>query len=500
MTTPTTTSPTPATKRGRWPLVVGLVVAAAAVVVFLTVLLPTMRRGGRIDALSESLDKPYKELVESDDPELNDALAKRLHDASRPWKNRVGIANVLMRRDRSSVVFDAMRTGDLEVRTVALAALQRHPSFGKQVAPDPAMRVNETIVAWLGRADDPTRRRAIEIAMARRPKEALPSIRAIAGSEKEPPEMRRTAIGALQAYVDCDAVATLQKVALHDRDAGVRLGAIQALDILARYRGGPCAAVLSEATVREAVAAGLAHPGDERDDRLLRRGVISLMKKTPSLAEGQLEALRARLAPTVDLSERRDALDALASLGDAKVLADLPRYVHDADEGIRHSAAGAVARIRDTEKFRPFATLLVGYVRDEKAPSGASAFTDALLRLRGDAGSWVGFPPRPRETPSRAAPAERELVKALFEKGEAQGVTRAGVADAWYRHYAKQAGLDPAGVDAVVATRDAFWAKARGGDAAGARALLDADANAKAHPALFLYERGWLDARGGASG
>ena len=491
-----TPTPPPAARTNRRRLLVAGAIAVAAVLAFVAFLLPGIRRDAQLDALSDSLDVNFKALAASDDPGIQDALVARMEDASKPFGNRVGAATVLLHRNRGSLVERALRTGSLDQRTVALAALRRHNSFGKQVAVDQAEHVKRTLVEWLGRSGDRTRKIALEVASRLRPPEALPSIRALVAAPGEPSDVRRMAIVALHMYADCEAVPDLHRLAKADADPAVRKAALQALDGLHGTRGAPCKAVLTDEMMKEAVAAALAHPGEQEADRLLRQYAMMAIRKDRDLAAGQVDVLRARLAPGPAVAERREALETLASVGDERTIADLARYVHDAEDGMRHSAAIAVARIREPDKFKPHAMLLVGYVRDERSKSGEAAFSAALERLRADANRWVGFPDRGPETERKGRPSERELVKELYAKGEGQGVTRAQVADALFRHHAGQAGLDAKGMEAAVALRESFWAKARANDVAGARALLEADAVAKSHPAVFLYERGWLDARG----
>jgi HEAT repeat protein len=486
MTVPS--SPPPASRRRavRIAVVAGAIVAVLVVV--LLVFLPPLRRSARIGALSPAEDVGFREMVGDDDPELNAELAEALRDGSRTYRNRVGIAKMLLRRQPAAVE-TAVRSGDLDTRVVALSALLTHSSFVPQFVRNPSYRVRETVLEWLRRDGDGTRSTALVIAQMPdvRSAEVLAAIRRLLASDV-PAKQRREAIDALKNYVDCESAAEIDRIARSDPEPETRLRAMQALGSFLRAKGSPCAAVVSVEKVGEVVASALAHPGEEKEDRALRQGAMIEMALTPALAEGKVAALRARLDPKVHGAERRQALETLAAVRDPEAIASLPRFAHDPEAGVRSSVVQIVTRLKDPAEARRNVALLVGYVRDEPSSSALGVFQAALNRLRNEADSYVGFPTKYSQV---GGPGLVDFVKRLFQ-GEADGATRASVAEAWFRHLAKREGLDDAGIAAAVAVREAFWAKARADDVAGAKAALDGSPLPAAHPDLFRYETGWL--------
>lgn len=137
---------------------------------------------------------------------------------------------------------------------------------------------------------------------------------------------------------------------------------------------------------------------------------------------------------------------------------------------------------------------LVGYLRDEPIPSGHEfTLRAAYGMVRRKAGAWVGLPGSLREGKADIASMDAPL-KALFGKGVVEGVTRAQVAAELWRWLAERRGVPAAEVPAAEQARDAFWAKAKAGDVAGAKALLE-PLRAKV-PELWTYEHGWLLSHG----
>jgi HEAT repeat protein len=491
--------------------VLAVVVVGAVVLLFVV---PPMQRASRIGALTEAEDANFRALVASDDEGLDAALEKALFDDSRSFRNRVGVAKLLLRRRAGfAPVERALRDPDLSTRTAALAALHTRDFFHKQILPDPSYRVQETVLEWIRREGDPSRRRALILLQtpALKTPEALPAIRrmiapAAPGTtfSKEESDLRRAAVDALRGYVDCEAADDLLAVAKGDPEPVTRLRAVQALASLHRAKDAPCAETLPEERVVEAVHAALSHRGDTPDDRALRLGAMSEIARTPDWAQGKVEALRAFLAPDVSPIERRQALETLVKIEDPQTVAALPRYFHDPAPEVRSSAAATAAQDRAPDAVRTHGSLLVGYVRDERSPGGIASFEAALVRLQNDAGEWPGLPKELVEAGRQASTTLRQLLATLYKEGRAETRTRQGeavaveretVAREAFRHVARRVGLADARVGEAETLRDAFWEKARAGDVSGARSMLEESALAKEHPALFLYETGWLLSR-----
>src|SRR5207253_567230 len=84
-------------------------------------------------------------------------------------------------------------------------------------------------------------------------------------------------------------------------------------------------------------------------------------------------------------------------------------------------------------------------------------------------GHWLGFPARLRDKGGAFDPEVERVTVAVFQGKEADGATRAGVAEAWWDWLAHRNGLEKQeDVDAGRKARDAFWAKAKAGHAPGA--------------------------------
>jgi HEAT repeat protein len=490
-----------------------VLVVGAAIVLFV---LPPMRRAARVRDVTEAEDANFRALVASDDPGLDAALEEALFDGSRSFRNRVGVAKLLLRRRAGfPPVERALRDPDLSTRVAALAALHTRDFFHKQVLPDPSYRVRETVLEWVRREGDTSRRRALVLLQtpALKTPEALPAIRKMIEPvppgttlSKEESDLRRAAVDALRNYVDCEAADALLAVAKNDPEPVTRLRAVQALAALHRAKDAPCAETLPEERVAEVVHAAFAHPGEDSDDRALRLGAMSEMARTPEWGKAKAAELRARLASDVSPIERRQALETLVKIDDAETVATLPRWFHDDSPEVRSSAATTVAQDRAPEAIREHGSLLAGYVRDEHAPGGVAAYEAALVRLQADAGSWPGIPPEIVQDAHAFSTNVRHFLARLYKEGRAEARTKQGVlvstdretvAREAFRQVAKRLGLeDAAKVAEAEAFRDAFWEKARAKDVAGARALLESSPVARSNPGLFLYESGWLAARG----
>ncbi len=110
----------------------------------------------------------------------------------------------------------------------------------------------------------------------------------------------------------------------------------------------------------------------------------------------------------------------------------------------------------------------------------------------GNDGPW-SVPERLRKERGNVAILSKPL-DALFKTGSFEGVTRASLSEAVWRWLARRRGVPLEDLDKAWQARRDFWAKARTGDAAGAKAVLAPRLPAEAD--LWAYESGWLASKG----
>ncbi len=475
-------------------IVLGASAAALLVGLFLWLVWPGIQ--WRIWIRGAEKEEYQKYLLAEQDPALVDLLADGVGNGDLGPRTRVALAQILSKKSRGGVLDKLLREGDLTTRTTVLQAVRHEAYFGTHFVEDPSFRIPQTILEWLARDGDATRVDAVALALlpSLKSREALPSIRRMLG-EAGPAAAgtRGMAAGAVAAFEDCESVPTLLAMARSEPDPVTRLRALQALVQLLDARGSPCAAQLNEEAVRDVVAKALRQEGQDSFNRALRMGALLKLKDHPRWLAAEAAAVRALLADDrVADPERRTAMDALVAAGDPETVAGFARWFHAPSPELRSEAVNLAAN--SGVGGRSLASCLIGIVRDERASD--AAFGRALQEVRALTGSWaaVGFPAK-HVGPKADAAALNAFIGNLFRAGEADGVTRESVAETLFRWLAGKRGLSPEETDAAVAARAAFWAKARAGDAAGARAALDALAGKASDAELWTYERGWLLAR-----
>jgi len=206
-------------------------------------------------------------------------------------------------------------------------------------------------------------------------------------------------------------------------------------------------------------------------------------------ARGEVQAI---LDDPAENSEavRRAALAALASVRGDAFAERLPRYFHDEDPYIRSEAVSAARTYQSAPGTR---------TASRAASSGSSA-TRRRTRWRSPPpsrrsgprrGSGSGSPPTSSARSSSGRPTSSSWPTSS-PRGEARGVHRLAWADAFFGWWAKELGLDEAGVEKALATRRAFWEAAEKGDLAGARRALDEHGSRP--KGLLAYEEGWVEA------
>ena len=496
--TPAPDAPPPA-PRGRRPIVVGTLVVVLVAVGAGIWLWPGTQWGFWIRGAEKR--EFFDNLVNERDERIVDKIAAAMRDESLGAGLRTVLASILIRRDRLPLVERALKDGDLSTRTIALTALNRDHYFPRYLD-DLQYRVRETLLDWVHRDGDDTRASALAMLTypAAKSPEILPVVRALLTSAPDSDgrpsadvPLRSAAISTLVAYQDCGSVPTLAALVKGDPDPQVRMHALQGLAQFHDQEKSPCAGIVTDASLGDLAVEALSYPGDSGTERGFRMAALLLLAAHPALAKGNLDAIRARLGATVNHIERRTALTALLASKDERVVQEFPRWFHDDAANVRSEAATTAtwkSAPYDDPRFR---SCLVGYLRDETAPDTfENTFLNVLAHLHAVAGSWVGLPPNHATGKGASPEALRPFFRDLYFKGQAEGVTRESVADAWFRWLAEQSGRDLAGVTAAVRVRDAFWAKARAGDVAGAKAALaDPDGPATSKD-LFTYEQGWL--------
>ena len=438
-----------------------------------------------------------KKLVAEQDPAVLDVIEDVMRDADQSDHTRLALADVLLAKNRLGLVEKALKDPRLDVRVVALRALSRLQYFRKQYVEDAAWGVGPTVAAWL--SDPRSKSRASAAALSnvvwpggeQAPDDVRRALRAMVAAQGGAAQAnaRAAAAGVLAGWNDCEAAPDLLVRAKTDDEPYARLRILQAVVQLYDARG--CGDRLPEAEVRAAFESCVAWPGDGDLNRSVRMAAVMTVHRHPEWAGPVLATMRARAAD-VDLheAERRATLDALVAAKDADVVTGFSRWFHDPSPGMRASAVASVQLEASPVATAAYESCLVGYLRDEPIPTTHEfSLRAAYGMLRRKAGAWVGLPGALRDGKADIAAMDAPL-KALFGKGEVEGVTRAQVAAALWRWLAERRGVPAAEVADAEKARDAFWAKARAGDVAGARAALE-PLRAK-WPELWTYEDGWL--------
>ncbi len=445
-----------------------------------------------------------EELAESETPDLDEKLDSILHDADKAFNVRTQIGSVLIKRGRMAYVERALASDDLDVRRVALAVLHAHQHvipaggdvwFQRDVAENPAYRVQDTLLAWLGRDGDLSRFNAVRIASELGLEESVPLLRKLVVPAHEGTLSRpergivSAAANALVGFKDCESIPTLLDVAKSSGDERVRLRMAQVVYQAVSAPNAICKDAVPEEEVKAMVTAGLDGAPE------VKQGSLLLLSQRPEWARESTD----RLLSILDDEEgdnpyvRRAALGALAAAGDEAFGRRLPRYFHAADFNIRSQAVSASRAYAGKPGFEDFFEgCWIGVLRDETESS--LAFDSALGGLRDRAGTVVGLPAAVLGQPKGRRERGIEFREEIYEKGESYGLDRLAWVDTWFDWWASQTGLESKEERAAaLAARRAFWDAARAGDAESARKALDG-VPAGDGP-LFTYEQGWLAAR-----
>jgi hypothetical protein len=308
------------------------------------------------------------------------------------------------------------------------------------------------------------------------------------------PRDRRTlliaAAGAAEKFAQCDSMPRILELARTHPDSLVRLRCMQIAE-RSMYRVNPppaCPDAVPAAGVEAVVTAALSD--EERSVRMGALLILARHQEWSAKLEEPLQALLDNKERTP--SERRHALEVLATLGRPAFVERFPMYFHAEGFEIRSSAARAIGALESA----PLTGCLVGIVDRENEQE--QLWRDAMDGLRQAAGTWVGLPADLVKLSLKDQAEFRKVLHTLFVRGEIEGATRQGVVEAWFRWWCGQLKLDEATTEKAVAARAAFWAAAEKGDVAGADAALNAVGTDR--PGLFTYERGWLLSRGNAGG
>jgi hypothetical protein len=446
-----------------------------------------------------------KKLRAENDPALVARLSKALLDASKGHRTRVSIAHVLIEKNRIGEVEAALKSPDASTRYVALATLASKTYFRKQYVEDASWGVERILLEWVGDADDRHRAEAIAIATdvwrePPAPNGLVGPLRAILASKGESEaewSARVAAASAVAQYRDCASVPHVVEVAKGDANAQVRLRSLQAVAEFFDDPKATCKDAVPAETVLGVVDAALGSDAAGNALRALRMGAMQVLKAHRDWIPARADRLRSALEGNAEPAERRLALETLVVGEDPTTLSTFAKWFHDPALGVRSSAVSSAEGMKPaTDKDAPDVSAvaeacLVGIVRDEPADGSDWGFAHAIGRLRQLAGEWVGFPAAYRQAGSGLTAEIHRRLKDLHKNGKIDDVSREAVADAWWRWLAKRNGLDTdEAVDAARRVRDAFWAKAKAGDRAGAKAALGDSPPGRT--ALWAYERGWL--------
>ena len=453
--------------------------------------------------------REYSERITAEqDPAIVPFLVAGFRDGDKADATRVTLGNLLVgKKNRAAEVEAALRDPSLDVRRLALMVLAPRDYFSSQYLEDPAYGVEKTLLEWLKDSKAKSRSAGIEIVpRVWGPTNVTPEVIRVlvdllntpsgGGDDTEAARLRWNAAMKLQAYKDCASAASILAAAKFEPNAYARMVEMQQVVQLFDSTEGKCAKEIPEGEIEALVVSCFEHAGTTSEDRAQRMAAMQAFERHPAWARTSVEAMRRLLAadstPANEV-ERRTVLDALVGVKDPPTLAGFARHFHDVYAGVRSSAVQSVIYSKGGLDAQNFESCLVGFLRREPATASNQSYAlrSALQKLRMFAPEWLGFPARARPLGPSPSVEIDEVMKKIFADKEIGGITRATVSDAWWDWLAKKNGLD---TDEAVAAgkrvRDAFWQKADAGDAAAAKAVLDA-APAKDSP-LWGYERGWL--------
>ncbi len=439
-------------------------------------------------------------LVTSKLRQVDERLADDLGDDSLPFRVRVVLGDVLVERHRLERVEQVLRQGSAAGRHAALATIYSRIGklglewFQREYVARAEYGVPDLLVSWLQEPRTASRSVAAKIAAAAHVRKAIPALRAIVrgegdlGTTREQRAVLSEAAQALISLGDCEAVPLFVEPARHEPTDLARLRMMQALHQAVRGEKAPCPDAVPAETVRDVVLEALDGPPHTR------QGALLILKAEPEWAlAAQDEILRILDDSPVHEFHRRHALDALASTRDPDFARRLPRYFHDPDPYVRSEAAMAALGYQNEPKPPlQYADAFVGLIENEH--ENDNAFFAAMGGLKRLVGRWVGLPPEIVESAAKGGQEWVAFRDRMFREGKSHGLTRAEWARLWWEAWAKTLGLSDEEIDKGWAAREAFWKAAGKGDAAAARASLEA--SPRHDDGLFTYEEGWLDAHG----
>ena len=439
-------------------------------------------RGANVEKLKNYEDKDY----------VIDMLADAVRDDGREFDVRLICAGLLLDHfDRINLLDDMLKTGDLTTRAVVLKTLSIKPFFQNTYADDPSYRVRETVSEWLARDGDITRYHAIQLAVKLDMREHLDAIRKLLPRSGAPNVQLRqerdlviAAAGAMKVWGVCEAVPEILAAAPKDPDSLVRLRLMQVADDMTfrTDREVACPGAAPEADMIALVQNAL----DDSDHRV-RMGALLILARQPAWAQPKLDRVREILDGEFSGAERRHALEVLFAANDAADHDRYALYFHDPDVAVRTTAAAYAA---DNPDLR-LEGCLVGLLGGETGSD--QLFYDVLRMLHGRAKKWVGFPSIMGAKAARDLPAFKADIRTLFSRGEVAGITRDGLAEAWFGWWCDKLELTEEQKTKAIETRRAAWHAMDRRDVAGVEKALDGLGFDM--PGLFTYERAWVQAR-----
>lgn len=498
MTSPALTDADTPSRARLWVLGAVLAVAAGAAL-FLLVFQPRWETWCRM----ANQAKYRKQILEEQDPAILATMEQVMRDASQADSARIALAELFVQKNRLATVETALTDPRLDVRVVALVGLSRQPYFRKQYVDVESYGVRATIAEWLASPDAFSRAQAPGLAYfvyptaGAAPEAVVKGVRAMLEGETAAKDAgaRASAAATLAGWQDCGAAPLLLARAKSDPEAFARLRTMQATVQL--FESKACEAAMPEAAVVEVVVGAIDWPGEGDLNRAVRMGGVSVVTRHPAWGASRADVMRKRVADdATHEAERGSTFDALVAMADAGTIDAIPRWLHSSSGPMRRQAATALFGKPPPPITEAAAeSMVVGYFMEEPG-DGPYSYTVrvAYSTVRAKAGEWIGLPERLRKERGNVAVLSKPL-DTLFKTGSFEGVTRESLSESVWRWLAAHQQVAPEAIDAAWKARRDFWAKARAGDLAGAKAVLAPRLAAERD--LWAYESGYLAAKGG---